>query len=968
MFLKNVKLLYISICGLLLPSVVLSAPNNNCNIYIQDDVFYTNQIFAQSDPIYEDHFLYEFIAKEDTCFEISIRDNWCLNAPDNYKFLEYFVPLGHDVTWEMIVNQEITFENVAQYKSYMYNPDSTTIISGNTKYYCFKFPDNHWDIPTKHMFSTPDLTGMFENSSVQYIELPPFEANGGDTIEYVDRLFAGSSYLNQFTMSNNWWGIVSANSMFSETDIKPFLYTYDEGILYEPANNHFIETYNNIDPTININGSIEYTSDINQDPGSNINRIPHFWQIMFSVNNMFSFTPNLSEVILPFGWANIEFTFEMFANSTSLTYISLPELWNNNAVIDNTDMFFNTGFICKEPGDEINQFYYGSSLLNSFPSEPYISGIGLDSLPNCSVAQNCPNNTVTWTDTNVSGFDCAQERTINNNNFSYGDFAALGAEHCKSATFIETANFNGTWGNRFITNCTYDSFDIAFTSTTDMGLDIFLGTFEFFNTDGSGRTTIPSATTKYRFKDAYKKWDLHFPASGDDYEAMDGYPFGMFENVTNLKSITLPNEWGSWSDVSGMFYNALSLESVILPRSWGNVITTYNMFINTKIPSINTYVSASSSGVPNNLPNSWGNVENTTNMFREMSLLTSVVLPSSWDNVSDVFNMFQDSTSLTSVILPRTWGNIYDTTNMFANTDLPSVDTYASESSAAATNHLPSSWGNITNTSRMFVQTKNAGRSIIFAVLPDSWDNVTNASYMFQNNEVFNMVTLPKTWGSTLTNRLSMFDNTGFTCYGPGTDIADNINLTKSRQPGYFPQPPFDAVADAAQHLLSEGNNGIEICPAPSSVVCNPGYYLRGGTFDCAPCTSDSYCPDITTYNYDGNDPVAPTVDMGKTPCPTISDLESGKSVDLRTSGLGGAGADNANDCGRTLNFGENALTPNVATYKIFLKSGALPSGRILVVQDDVGGIYYSNMSTDLTKSRLKMNYQGTQYSIHTDN
>ncbi len=609
---------------------------------------------------------------------------------------------------------------------------------------------------------------------------------------------------------------------------------------------------------------------------------------------------------------------------------------------------------------------------------------------NTGIIETCPATTDGWSNDTISGADCAQTKTFTNDATTNTELNTLGFEHCKTGTFVQTAGFDEAWGATTVINCDFDTYDIAFNATTSI-TTAFNNIFELLDSSDAITTTATDADN-YRFKDAYKKWN------GSNYASL-------FQNVTQLTRVTLPefDSTGTGKTTNNMFSGAIGLTSVILPNDWGNVTSTAYMFFNADALTSVT------------LPDDWGNITTTNSMFRYMDNLTSVQLPRTWGNsLTNIAYMFDGCASLTNFgtyssetgalennKLPQSWNNITIVGYLFRNAiGLTSVT-------------LPDSWHGVQETLFMFA----GATSLTSVVLPEFWADVFNAKDMFNGATNLTNIVLPKGWEGIITSeRRDMFANTGFLCYSD-SDTSLGGNFARSRASTEFPNPPF----------LTEGNTGADIglgdlptCEA--SITCNPGFYIKAGTLFCSDCPGDSYCPDTTTYDYDF-DNTGPAADMGKEPCPTdyldntdlnkiaenqcqiqttggyyiataksgteiicpstsyceaglidfgsignrtlcptISDAESGESITLRTSGLGGEGADNANDCGRTLNVGLNPV------YQIFLKSGTLPAGPVLVVEDDFGEQYYGKMSTDQSKSRLKLNYQGTQYSVHTDN
>ena len=92
----------------------------------------------------------------------------------------------------------------------------------------------------------------------------------------------------------------------------------------------------------------------------------------------------------------------------------------------------------------------------------------------------------------------------------------------------------------------------------------------------------------------------------------------------------------------------------------------------------------------------------------------------------------------------------------------------------------------------------------------------------------------------------------------------------------------------------------------------------------------------------------------GGTVSETATLIRTQCATGLTTIGSG-AGADEAGDCGRVLNIG---------SQKIYLRSDK-KTDRALNV-DINGNVFYGNMSTTID-GPLKINYNGTTYSVYDD-
>ncbi|HNY25310.1 MAG TPA: InlB B-repeat-containing protein [Alphaproteobacteria bacterium] len=109
---------------------------------------------------------------------------------------------------------------------------------------------------------------------------------------------------------------------------------------------------------------------------------------------------------------------------------------------------------------------------------------------------------------------------------------------------------------------------------------------------------------------------------------------------------------------------------------------------------------------------------------------------------------------------------------------------------------------------------------------------------------------------------------------------------------------------------------------------CQGGYYL-----------SDGSCVDVGTGYWSANDSIT------RTACP----------AGTMTIGYG-LGADESGDCGKLLHVNDE---------KVYLRSDKKTTPSLNVKVD--GTSYYGNMTTD-TKGSLRVNSQGTQYSVYDDN
>ena len=190
-----------------------------------------------------------------------------------------------------------------------------------------------------------------------------------------------------------------------------------------------------------------------------------------------------------------------------------------------------------------------------------------------------------------------------------------------------------------------------------------------------------------------------------------------------------------------------------------------------------------------------------------------------------------------------------------------------------------------------------------------------------------------------------------------------------------FPIPAQDpelAPVAAPGHAVYLPNDTT----TPSCIECDVGTYSAGGTvYSCSQCPS----------GYDDNPETGLTSpDMCQISCPggyylaaandaTCSEVSPGYwaaekivnygDTSTRTecaSGLTtigyGAGADEADDCGRVLHFGNDTL---------YLRS-AKKTGHALHVGIN-GDVFYGNMGTDLSKSGLRIKLGDTTYSVYDD-
>ena len=141
---------------------------------------------------------------------------------------------------------------------------------------------------------------------------------------------------------------------------------------------------------------------------------------------------------------------------------------------------------------------------------------------------------------------------------------------------------------------------------------------------------------------------------------------------------------------------------------------------------------------------------------------------------------------------------------------------------------------------------------------------------------------------------------------------------------------------------VDSGSVGLEAVWYPD---CNPGQYIPMGGSSCQTCLADSYCSG-GTFQQDGP-------------------AESDTFITHCASGLySQSGSRNANDCGRILHVGDSV---------VYLHADRRTTPSLVVSVD--GTQYYADttpvsqgavpMSAGDTKT-LRINYQGTEYTVHS--
>ncbi len=128
--------------------------------------------------------------------------------------------------------------------------------------------------------------------------------------------------------------------------------------------------------------------------------LPHEWDSIYNVESMFSGCTALGTVTLPVSWGDVVNCTQMFKGCSAIRDIRLPQRWNDvsdttemfsgcsalcsigvpvlGSISTKTDMFIGTLFHCVCAGTSNVGDYYFSRFDGEFPTEVYVSGIGLD--------------------------------------------------------------------------------------------------------------------------------------------------------------------------------------------------------------------------------------------------------------------------------------------------------------------------------------------------------------------------------------------------------------------------------------------------------------------------------------------------------------------------------------------------------------------------------------------------------------